>query len=244
MTTDARATDARHPGADYLEALYELEEEGFPMVQAEIARWMGVSRPSVSEHVKRLVGDGLLTADGRTLAVHRRPDATWRSRLVRRHRLAEHLLIDVIGLPWHQAHQEAEVWERVISAQVEERLVEILGDPGACPHGNPIPGSSHEVDVTVAHRAERRRARLDRHAPAPHRGPRARARRDALPRGLGADAGSRRSRSTASAPTVRCASRSRARVVALGAELADNLWVELRLTGGRPTGTAFDPERP
>ncbi len=146
MTTDARASDARHPGADYLEALYELEEERFPMVQAEIARWMGVSRASVSEHVKRLVGDGLLEADGRTLSF----TAAGRDvaiALVRRHRLAEHLLIDVIGLPWHQAHQEAEVWERVISAQVEERLVEILGDPGACPHGNPIPGSSHEVDV-------------------------------------------------------------------------------------------------
>lgn len=147
MTTDVPTTESRHPSADYLEALYEIEEEGFPMVQAEISRWMGVSRPSVSEHVKRLIGDGLLTADGRTLAFTdegRRVAIA----LVRRHRLAEHLLIDVIGLPWHQAHQEAEIWERVISAQVEERLVQILGDPGACPHGNPIPGSSHEVDVT------------------------------------------------------------------------------------------------
>lgn len=117
------------------------------MVQAEIARWMGVSRPSVSEHVKRLVGDDLLLADGRTLAFTTE-GRTVAVGLVRRHRLAEHLLIDVIGLPWHQAHAEAEVWERVISAQVEARLVEILGDPGACPHGNPIPGSSHEVDVT------------------------------------------------------------------------------------------------
>lgn len=147
MTTDGPTDDARHPSADYLEALYELEEEGFPMVQAEIARWMGVSRPSVSEHVKRLVGDGLLTADGRTLVFTDR-GREMAIALVRRHRLAEHLLIDVIGLPWHQAHQEAEVWERVISAQVEARLVEILDDPGACPHGNPIPGSSHEVDVT------------------------------------------------------------------------------------------------
>lgn len=146
MTTDA-LTETRHPGADYLEALYELEEEHFPMVQAEIARWMGVSRPSVSEHVKRLVGDGLLEADGRTLSFTP-AGRDMAVSLVRRHRLAEHLLIDVIGLPWHQAHQEAEVWERVISAQVEERLVDILGDPGACPHGNPIPGSSHEVDVT------------------------------------------------------------------------------------------------
>jgi DtxR family transcriptional regulator, Mn-dependent transcriptional regulator len=138
--------DDRHPSADYLEALYELDEEGFPPVQAEIARWMGVSRASVSEHVKRLVADGLLTQSGRELgftAAGRRAAVT----LVRRHRLAEHLLIDVIGLPWHQAHQEAERWERVISSDIEVRLVDILGDPGACPHGNPIPGSENEVDV-------------------------------------------------------------------------------------------------
>jgi DtxR family transcriptional regulator, iron-dependent repressor len=141
-------TEGRHASADYLEALYELEEEGFPMVQAEIARWMGVSRASVSEHVKRLTSDGLVEADGRTLRFTPEGRATAVT-LVRRHRLAEHLLIDVIGLPWHQAHQEAERWERVISAPVEERLVAILGDPGACPHGNPIPGSSHEVDVSA-----------------------------------------------------------------------------------------------
>jgi DtxR family transcriptional regulator, iron-dependent repressor len=138
---------ARHPSADYLEALYELEEEGFPPVQAELGRWMGVSRASVSEHVKRLVADGLLATDGREL---RFTDAgrEMAVTLVRRHRLAEHLLIDVIGLPWHMAHEEAERWERVISTEIEARLVEILHDPGACPHGNPIPGSSHEVDVT------------------------------------------------------------------------------------------------
>lgn len=142
-------TNTRHPSADYLEALYEIDEEGMPTMQAELGRWMGVSRASVSEHVKRLVADGLVeigddrrtlgfTRSGRDLAVT----------LVRRHRLAEHLLIDVIGLPWHKAHEEAERWERVISDEIEARLVEILADPGACPHGNPIPGSSHEADVS------------------------------------------------------------------------------------------------
>jgi DtxR family Mn-dependent transcriptional regulator len=140
--------EIRHPSADYLEALYELNEEGFPPVQAELARWMGVSRASVSEHVKRLAADGFLERSGRNL----RFTAAGRSAavsLVRRHRLAEHLLIDVIGLPWHQAHQEAERWERVISADVELRLVDILGDPGACPHGNPIPGSANEANVST-----------------------------------------------------------------------------------------------
>jgi DtxR family Mn-dependent transcriptional regulator len=139
--------ETRHPSADYLEALYELDEEGFPPVQAELARWMGVSRASVSEHVKRLVADGFLTRAGRTLGFTKAGRQSAVS-LVRRHRLAEHLLIDVIGLPWHQAHQEAERWERVISADIEERLVDILGDPGACPHGNPIPGSANEANVS------------------------------------------------------------------------------------------------
>ena len=138
----------RHPSADYLEALYEIVEEAMPPVQAELARWMGVSRASVSEHVKRLVADGLLTMDGRTLAFTPAGRALAVT-LVRRHRLAEHLLIDVIGLPWYLAHSEAERWERVISEQIEERLVAILDDPGACPHGNPIPGSTHEVDVSA-----------------------------------------------------------------------------------------------
>lgn len=138
----------RHPSADYLEALYEILEEDMPPVQAELARWMGVSRASVSEHVKRLVADGLLSMNGRSLSFTRAGHALAVT-LVRRHRLAEHLLIDVIGLPWYLAHSEAERWERVISDQVEERLVAILDDPGACPHGNPIPGSSNEVDVSA-----------------------------------------------------------------------------------------------
>jgi DtxR family Mn-dependent transcriptional regulator len=108
---------------------------------------MDVSRASASEHVKRLVADGLLKQDGRDLRFTRRGEAVAVS-LVRRHRLAEHLLIDVIGLPWHKAHEQAERWERVIDDEVEERLVEILSDPGACPHGNPIPGSANEVDVS------------------------------------------------------------------------------------------------
>jgi len=137
----------RHPSADYLEALYELIEEDLPPVQAELARWMDVSRASVSEHVKRLVADGLLTMQERALGFTDRGRAHAVT-LVRRHRLAEHLLIDVIGLPWHKAHELAEVWERVIDDQVERRLVAILNDPGACPHGNPIPGSANEVDVS------------------------------------------------------------------------------------------------
>ena len=120
---------------------------------------MGVSRASVSEHVKRLIADGLLAAtDG--APVHRGGPRHARSSLVRRHRLAEHFLIDVIGLPWHKAHEEAERWERVISDEVEERLVVILDDPATCLHGNPIPGSSHETDCLDPGGAQGRGARV------------------------------------------------------------------------------------
>lgn len=140
-------TEERHPSAGYLEALYELIEEDLPPVRAELGRWMAVSRASVSEHVKRLIADGLLETTGRDLRFTPKGRALAVT-LVRRHRLAEHLLIDVIGLPWHETHVYAERWARVIDGAVEERLVTLLADPGACPHGNPIPGSANEVDVS------------------------------------------------------------------------------------------------
>ena len=65
--------------------------------------------------------------------------------VIRKHRLAERLLADVIGLPWHLIHEEAGRWEHVMSDEVEKRIVALLGDPGTCPHGNPIPGSVNEV---------------------------------------------------------------------------------------------------
>ncbi|MEX0753983.1 MAG: metal-dependent transcriptional regulator [Actinomycetota bacterium] len=134
-----------HAAAEYLEALYEMAEESIPTVQARLADWMGVSRASVSEAVKRLTRDGLVATNGRELTFTPEGEALARV-LVRRHRLAEHFLIRIIGLPWHKAHEEAERWERVISDDVEARMVELLNDPGACPHGNPIPGSANEVD--------------------------------------------------------------------------------------------------
>lgn len=217
-------SDDRHPSADYLEALYEILEERLPPVQAELARWMGASRASVSEHVKRLVTDGLVTVDGRTLGFTKEGRAAAIT-LVRRHRLAEHLLIDIIGIPWHLAHEEAERWERVISDPIERRLVELLGDPGACPHGNPIPGSANEIDPTglrqltglaSGDRAVLRRLTEDLELELPvmkfleESGlmPGATLRVD----GVGPDG-------SMSVAVAR-------RTVALGANLADNLWVE------------------
>jgi DtxR family Mn-dependent transcriptional regulator len=130
----------------YLEALYEMVEEGIPTVRARLAEWMGVSPASVSEAVKRLVQGGLVRVDGRRLELTEDGERLARA-LARRHRLAEHFLIRVVGLPWHRAHEEAVRWEPAISDEVEARMVEILGDPGTCPHGNPIPGSANRPDL-------------------------------------------------------------------------------------------------
>ncbi len=131
---------------EYLEAIYEMAEEGIPTQQARVAEWLDVTPASVSEAVKRLSTRGLVeTGEDRRLRFTEQGEAVARA-LVRRHRLAERFLVEVLGLAWHLAHEEATEWGRVISDQVERRLVEILDDPGTCVHGNPIPGSRHAVD--------------------------------------------------------------------------------------------------
>ncbi len=89
----------------------------------------------------RLIEDGYVTREGRRLSLTDSGRAL-AEKVVRKHRLAERLLVDVIGLEWHKVHREAGRWEHVISDDVEARLVELLGDPATCPHGNPIPGSA------------------------------------------------------------------------------------------------------
>jgi DtxR family Mn-dependent transcriptional regulator len=131
---------------EYLEALYEMDEESIPTQQARLAEWLAITPASVSEAVKRLSLRGLVTT-GDDRLIRFTPEGERLARaLVRRHRLAERFLVEVIGLPWHLAHEEATEWGRVISDRVEDRLVEILDDPPTCVHGNPIPGTRHAVD--------------------------------------------------------------------------------------------------
>ena len=135
---------------EYLEAILEIEEEGITPIRARLVERLGLSAPAVSETVNRLVDHGYaelmddrslrLTDEGRSIATS----------IVRRHRLAERLLVDIIGLEWEKVHKEADRWEHAISADVEEKLVQLLGDPATCPHGNPIPGSSHKVEGPVS----------------------------------------------------------------------------------------------
>ncbi len=128
------------PVEEYLETMHDLAEEGVPVIQARIAERLGRSAPSVSEMLDRLTEDGYVTRDGRRLSLTESGQEV-AEKVVRKHRLAERLLVDVIGLEWHKVHSEAGRWEHVISDDVEARLVELLGDPATCPHGNPIPGS-------------------------------------------------------------------------------------------------------
>lgn len=143
------------PGIEeYLEALFHLQREEKPISTKELADHLGIAPASVTEMIKKLAGRKLirytpyrgvkLTANGRKAA----------AALVRRHRLSERFLADMLGVPWEDLHDEACKFEHIISEKVEEKLVEALGNPATCPHGNPIPSASgklvEEEDVTLA----------------------------------------------------------------------------------------------
>ena len=127
---------------EYAEAVWEIEEEGIPVIQARIADWLGVSRASVSQMIHRMADEGLviITDEIRLTEVGRHLAAV----IVRRHRLAERFLAEVLKLPWAKVHAEAEVWETTISDDVEAAMWAVMDDPKTCPHGNPIPGAGYK----------------------------------------------------------------------------------------------------
>ena len=131
----------------YLRTIFELEEEGVVPLRARIAQRLGQSGPTVSQTVARMQRDGLLTLAGDRhleLTEAGRREAV---RVMRKHRLAERLLVDVIGLPWALVHDEACRWEHVMSEVVERRLLEVLDAPVESPYGNPIPGLAELAGV-------------------------------------------------------------------------------------------------
>ena len=138
-----------HPAfEEYCETIFELAEDDLDVIQARVADRMGISRPAVSEMIRRMQSEGLLeqgrrialTDDGMRLA----------QQVVRRHRLAERFLTDILDLSWAEAHAEAGRWEHVLSPRVEEAMNNLLGRPTTCPHGNPIPGSDYSAPESVA----------------------------------------------------------------------------------------------
>jgi DtxR family transcriptional regulator, iron-dependent repressor len=124
----------------YLRTVFELEEEGIVPLRARIAERLSQSGPTVSQTVARMERDGLVRVEGDRQLVMTDEGRELAVRVMRKHRLAECLLVDVIGMPWEEVHIEACRWEHVMSENVERRLVELLDYPVRCPHGNVIPG--------------------------------------------------------------------------------------------------------
>lgn len=139
-----------HPAfEEYCETIFELNEDGQRVIQARIAERLEVSRPAVSEMVRRLVDEGLVNVEDNEIKLTI-PGRELATTMVRRHRLAERFLTDMLGLSWADAHHEAGKWEHVISPAVEDAIVQQLDDPTTCPHGNPIPGSGYVERELVA----------------------------------------------------------------------------------------------
>lgn len=135
---------------EYLEAIYKMLQSDEPLIAARLAERMEVSPPTVADMLKRLQEGGLVKVsrqDGITLTAKGTEAA---ETLVRRHRLAERLLTDVLGLSWDEVHDEACRLEHAISGPVEEKLLEVLGNPETCPHGHPIPGIKKRKKVEAA----------------------------------------------------------------------------------------------
>lgn len=133
-----------HPSSaieDYLDAIYNMKDEGKVVIAARLAERLGVKPPTVSQTLRRMVRDGLITIAPDN-EIHFTPEGkAIAEATIRRHRMLERFLTDILGLEWAAAHEEAHRLQHSISDLVEERLFKVLGQPTTCPHGNPIPGS-------------------------------------------------------------------------------------------------------
>ena len=133
---------------EYYECIFELHEDNLDVIQARVADRLSVSRPSVSEMIKRMEAEGLIRLRGTKIVLTDEGNVL-ATKVVRRHRIAERFLTDILGLSWATAHHEAGKWEHVLSAEVEAAMNRVLNNPTTCPHGNSIPGSAHrDVHMT------------------------------------------------------------------------------------------------
>ncbi|HQZ35071.1 MAG TPA: metal-dependent transcriptional regulator [Ilumatobacteraceae bacterium] len=142
------AVGEHHPAfEEYCECIFELDEDDVAVIQARMAERLQVSRPAVSEMTRRMEAEGLITTDGAIRLTT--SGQALAQQVVRRHRLAERFLTDLLGLSWAEAHHEAGKWEHIMSPAVEDAMDRVLGNPTTCPHGNPIPGSLYAAPDTV-----------------------------------------------------------------------------------------------
>jgi DtxR family Mn-dependent transcriptional regulator len=139
-----------HPAfEEYCETIFELAEDDVAVIQARIAERLEVSRPAVSEMVRRMESQGLVSAEDGVISLTD-DGLQLAKQVVRRHRVAECFLTEILGLSWSEAHHEAGKWEHIISGSVEQAMMRVLDEPTTCPHGNPIPGAGYEAPENSA----------------------------------------------------------------------------------------------
>jgi len=126
---------------EYLETIYNMSAEDEVVIGARLAEKFHVSAPTVTEMLKRLVRDGYIEMDAKRQVTLTEEGNKAAEAVLRRHRLTERFLVDMLGMQWHQVHEEACRLEHFISGAVEDRVIASLNYPTTCPHGNPIPGS-------------------------------------------------------------------------------------------------------
>ncbi len=141
------ATDAEE---EYLQSIFWLQEAGLPMTAANLARAMQLSAPTVHEMIGRLERDGYVTRDASKKLAFTPAGREHAESAVRRHRLIERFLTDVLGIPWDEVHEEAERLEHAMSPVLEERMFAAIGDAKTCPHGHPIDSADRIVGVPLA----------------------------------------------------------------------------------------------
>jgi DtxR family Mn-dependent transcriptional regulator len=156
------ATHASPATEEYLQAVYTLADEGGQVIGARLAEFLRITPAAVSEMVHRLERDGLLQLDERKEVRFTERGYAAASSIVRRHRLAERMLVDLLGYEWWKTHEEAERIEHAMSPEMEERLVRVLGDPQTCPHGNPMPGTTPRPTRPLERLAVGERAAVER----------------------------------------------------------------------------------
>jgi len=137
---------------EYLETIYVLTQENRPVIAAALADFLCVTPPTVTQTLKRMLRDGYITIEQRKVIVLTETGCRAAESVMRRHRLVERLLVDVLGMSWTQAHDEADRLQYAISPTLEAVLSQKLNHPATCPHGNPIPGNAPSMFDATAQR--------------------------------------------------------------------------------------------
>jgi DtxR family Mn-dependent transcriptional regulator len=145
---------------EYCVTIYNMTMEGEPVIGARLAERFQVAPPTVTETLKRMTRDGLVAMDAKRQVTLTPAGAALAERVLRRHRLTERFLVDILGMQWHEVHEEANRLEHRISGAVEERVLAALGQPTTCPHGNPIPGCVPSARTYLADRGATRLSQM------------------------------------------------------------------------------------